>query len=180
MCFSRRRASRREPEARLRQLRAPVCKNNIPSPESPFMEKKVRTLLFRGNVAFLHDSCAINAVCRPSLSRICSTMHSGSSTLSTGNRDTHRPGRDASFGSSAYVSFRFTHLLDQVVEALVMLRPGNRAMRQKFGKERFLPQEQLMILFFVGERLPSPAFDLDIHGACHSFRIAEVKSFDLR
>ena len=48
--------------------------------------------------------------------------------------------------SNERVSFLFTHLLDKVMQALVMLRLGDCAMCQEAGKEGFLPQKQLVVL----------------------------------
>ena len=62
---------------------------------------------------------------------------------------TLREGEHVPGGSSARVSFRFPRLFDQIVKALVVPRPGDRAVCRKFGKERLLPQEQLTVLFFV-------------------------------
>jgi hypothetical protein len=93
----------------------------------------------------------------------------------TGNRYIHPTGRDASFGPSAYASFLFTHLLNQIMKTFVVLSLGDRAVRQKFGQKSFLPQEKLMVLFFISQLFSCQAFDCKVHGACHPFRIVFLR-----
>lgn len=54
-----------------------------------------------------------------------------------------------------------THFLNQIVQALVMLRLRNGTVLQKTIEQGLLFQEQLMILLSVGKR--GLFFDLNIH-----------------
>ena len=51
-------------------------------------------------------------------------------------------------------SFWLSHFLSEVMQAFVVLRLGNGTVFQKGIQQRFLIQEQLVVLFAVGKRSP--------------------------
>ena len=59
----------------------------------------------------------------------------------TRSKNTHQIGIDVCAESSEPLSFVFTHFLNQIMQALIMLRLSDRAVLQKTIEQRLLPQE---------------------------------------
>ena len=69
--------------------------------------------------------------------------------LYTRSKYTHQIEIDVSAASNAPFSFMFTHFLNQIMQALVVLRLRDRTMLQKTIEQGLLPQEQLMVFLLV-------------------------------
>ena len=50
------------------------------------------------------------------------------------------------------------HLLHQITKAFIVLRLRDRTVLHELIEQRFLPKEQLMVLFFVSEFFPRFVF----------------------